>query len=79
MYYLIVNKNTGEYYCNRSDDPWHSINAHIRRANSPESKTYNSLLHKALREQGIDNFNFFSCEQPPKWIEHLTRYMKPND
>ncbi len=62
MYYLIINKNTGEYYCNRSDDPWRSINAHIHKANNPESKTYNSLLHKALREQGVDNFNFFSCK-----------------
>lgn len=76
MYYLIVNKKNNKYYCNRSSDPQRSINSHIRRANNPNCVSYNSELHKALREEGIDNFNYYSLEYCPEWVEHLTRYMR---
>ena len=74
MYYLIINKNNNLYYANKSNDPQKSIEAHIRRANNPESHRYNTPLHKALREEGIDNFLFYKLNVLPKWVMHFKRY-----
>ena len=76
MYYLIVNKNNHKYYCNRSSNPQRSIDAHIRRANNPNSATYYSDLHIALREEGTENFNFYSLNYIPTWVKRFTRYME---
>ena len=75
MYYLIINKLTKEYYCNKSRDPQKSIDTHIRRANNPNSKNYNTPLHIALREQGLDNFIFYKLEELPDWIESYKKYL----
>ena len=73
MYYLIINKLTKEYYCNKSNNPKKSIEAHIKRANNPNSKRYNTPLHTALRNN-LENFVFYSLEHIPNWIKKYKAY-----
>ncbi len=75
MYYLIFNKKTGAYYCNKSENPEKSIESHIRRANNPNSTRYNTALHKALREEGIDAFTFYKLDKLPSWVSCLMQYV----
>lgn len=73
-YYLIINKNNYKYYCNISSNPSKSIESHIRKANNPNSKRYNTELHQALRIEGIENFEFYILDNIPDWVQILTRY-----
>ena len=75
MYYIILNKTNNKYYCNKSSNPQRSIEAHIRRANNPNSKSYNTPLHIALRTEGIDNFNFYQVPYYPEWVEKFKQYL----
>lgn len=73
-YYLIINKINHKYYCGKSSNPQYSINSHINRAFNPNSKRYNTELHIALRQEGIDNFIFYICKFCPDWVEKLNKY-----
>ena len=45
MFYIFINTKTNYFYCNYSNRPQRSVEAHIRRANNPTSRDYYKPFH----------------------------------
>lgn len=56
--YCYTNKINGHKYVGQTNNIERRKREHLSDANNPNSKEYNYLFHKKLREYGEDNFIF---------------------
>lgn len=56
--YLYTNLINGKQYVGQSTDLQHRKNAHKSCAFNPNSNDYNSMLHRAFRKYGLENFKY---------------------
>lgn len=54
--YCYTNKINGKKYIGQTINPQLRYNAHKSNYKNPNHKEYNSLIHKAFRKYGFDNF-----------------------
>ena len=61
--YIYTNEVNGKKYVGQSQDVDRRIKEHIYRASEKTSQEYNSILHRAFRKYGIENFSIekISC------------------
>lgn len=61
--YKYTNKINGKVYIGQSNNIQRRITEHNYRANNPSSDEYQSVLSKAIRKYGIENFDIMVlCE-----------------
>ena len=60
--YIIKNNVNGKIYIGKSIDIEKRWKEHIKEAYNPNSYGYNTLLNKAIRKYGEDNFQCFILE-----------------
>ena len=78
-YYLMTNKSTGWYFCNKSTRPETSVRHHFNRSRNPERKDYNSKFYSDLRAYGEDGFEVeYSIEMPEK-VKARAHYLPPEE
>lgn len=56
--YCYTNKTNGKKYVGQTINPEQRYNAHKSNYQNPNNTEYNSLLHKAFRKYGFDNFTY---------------------
>ena len=56
--YCYTNKINGKKYVGQTVHPEQRYNAHKSSYQNPNSVEYNSLIHKAFRKYGFDNFTY---------------------
>ena len=56
--YCYTNKINGKKYIGQTINPQMRYNAHKSSYQNPNDKEYNSLLHKAFRKHGFENFEY---------------------
>ena len=56
--YCYTNKINGKKYVGQTINPEQRYNAHKSNSKNPNHKEYNSLIHKAFRKYGFDNFTY---------------------
>ena len=56
--YCYTNKINGKKYIGQTINPQLRYNAHRSSYQNPEDKEYNSLLHRAFRKYGFENFQY---------------------
>ena len=56
--YCYTNKINGKKYIGQTINPQVRYNAHKSSYQNPNDKEYNSLLHKAFRKHGFENFKY---------------------
>ena len=76
-YYLITNKATGWYFCNKSQRPEASVRHHFNRANNPNREDYNCKFYKDIREYGEEGFTVKFSIEMPEGVERRAHYMPP--
>ena len=73
MFYIFINTKTNYFYCNYSNRPQRSVEAHIRRANNPTSRDYYKPFHTALREH-LEDFDISYQLTRPSFAYYLHHY-----
>ena len=88
--YCYTNIHNNKKYIGQTTDPARRRGEHRYAAKTPESKEYNHLFHKKLRDYGEDSFTFeiletidsndgaAADEREVFWIEQLSSYVKTN-
>ena len=61
--YCFENKINGHKYIGQTNDLKVRYNAHKSQSYNPNSKDYNCLFHKKIREYGLENFEFYVLEE----------------
>ena len=61
--YCFENKINGHKYIGQTNDLKVRYNAHKSQAYNSNSKDYNCLFHKKIREYGLENFDFYVLEE----------------
>lgn len=61
--YCYENKINHHKYVGQTNNLKTRYNAHDSQAHNPNSKDYNCLFHKKIREYGLDNFDFYVIEK----------------
>ena len=56
--YCYTNKINGKKYVGQTINAEQRYNAHKSNYQNPNNTEYNSLIHKAFRKYGLDNFTF---------------------
>ena len=86
--YCYTNIHNNKKYIGQTTDPARRKSEHRYASKSSESKEYNHLFHKKLREYGEDSFVFeiletinsndttVADEREVFWIEHFSSYVK---
>lgn len=86
--YCYENKINGHKYIGQTNNLKTRYSAHKSQAYNNNSKDYNCLFHKKIREYGLDNFNFYVLEEIDKqdedyvdfreqfWIEKLNSWCR---
>ena len=92
MYYIYcyTNKINQKKYIGQTNYPKRRYSEHLYAAYHSNSKDYNLLFHRKIREYGIENFNFEIIEildtddekyvdsREKYWIEYYNSYVKNN-
>ena len=85
--YCYTNKINGKKYVGQTNNIERRKREHISVAFNPNSKDYEYLFHKKLREYGLDNFIFSILEETTEdkvneaeqfWIKELHSYVQEN-
>lgn len=61
--YCYENKINHHKYVGQTNNLKVRFSAHESQSHNPNSKDYNCLFHKKIREYGLDNFNFYVIEE----------------
>ena len=61
--YCFENKINGHKYIGQTNDLKVRYNAHKSQAYNSNSKDYDCLFHKKIREYGLENFDFYVLEE----------------
>lgn len=56
--YAYINKINGKMYIGQTINPQERYNAHKSNYQNPNHNEYNSLIHKAFRKYGFENFEY---------------------
>lgn len=78
-YYLITNKATGWYFCNKSQRPEASVRHHFHRARNPEREDYNCKFYQDIRQYGEEGFTISFSLEMPETVERRAHYMPPQE
>lgn len=61
--YCYENKINHHKYVGQTSDPKSRYSSHETAALNPNSKDYNCLFHRKIRQYGLKNFNFYILEE----------------
>lgn len=61
--YCYRNKINGHKYVGQTNNLGVRYSAHKSQAYNPNSKDYNCLFHKKIRQYGLENFDFYCLEE----------------
>lgn len=78
-YYLITNKETGWYFCNKSTHPQASARHHFSRAKNPMRKDYNCQFYQDIRKYGEDGFTIEYSLELPSTVSRRAHYIAPSE
>ncbi len=78
-YYLIKNRATGWYFCNKSQRPEASVRHHFHRALNPEREDYNCKFYQDIRQYGEEGFDISFSLELPAGVTRRAHYMPPYD
>lgn len=79
IFYLITNKETGWYFCNKSTRPETSVRHHFHRALNPNREDYNSKFYSDIREYGEDGFTIEYSLEMPENVKRRAHYLSPEE
>lgn len=80
IYYLIENKITGWYFCNKSTHPEASVRRHFHRAQNPKRDDYDCQFYRDIRkyyEEGDWKISY-SLEMPEN-VARRAHYLPPQE
>lgn len=71
--YTYINKINGKMYIGQTINPEKRYNAHKSSYQNPNDKEYDSLIHRAFRKYGFENFEYKILAQDIEDIETLNK------
>ena len=77
--YVIIDKETGDYFCNKNQKSVAAVRHHFHRANNPNREDYNSEFYTLLREKGEDGFKVKYYAAIPEWVQRRAIWLEAND
>lgn len=78
-YYIIMDKETHDYFINKAQKPVASVRHHFHRAENPNRPDYNSEFYTRLREKGEEGFYITYSKEMPLWAQARAHFIKAHD
>ena len=79
VYYIIMDKDTHDYFINKSQKPVVSVRHHFHRANNPNRADYNSEFYTRLREKGEEGFYITYSLEMPEWAQCRAHFVHAHE